>query len=246
MILWVKYNKPKYDIKMLTSMDNLRSLMECLDDISKMIPEGTYLEMCDNIKKVHATIPKNDDPPMTDNRRVPFQPIQNNNDSESESETESESESEDDSRTMPGWYDEWAQNEEGLRIMLRDIRIVKARLNTLNPIQRISRKVRDAAMRHFTSYTPIFDIDIFEQYEMNEATFDDYVRLTDFSNWSFTDRKEFTSKKFERKIYADYKMYKNYQTEVIKNELLESKRVLEIEISDMRDRQDYLRVHHNL
>lgn len=81
---------------------------------------------------------------------------------------------------------------------------------------------------------------------MNEATFDDYVRLTDFSNWSFTDRKEFTSKKFERKIYADYKMYKNYQTEVIKNELLESKRVLEIEISDMRDRQDYLRVHHNL
>ena len=238
MILWVKYNKPKYDIKMLTSMDNLRSLMECLDDISKMIPEGTYLEMCDNIKKVHATIPKNDDPPMTDNRRVPFQPIQNNNDSESESE--------DDSRTMPGWYDEWVQNEEGLRILLRDIRIVKARLNTLNPIQRITRKVRDAAMRHFTSYTPIFDIDIFEQYEMNEATFDDYVRLTDFSHWSFMDHKEFTSKKFERKIYADYKMYKNYQSEVIKNELMESKRVIEIEMSDMRARQDYLRVHYNL
>jgi len=39
---------------------------------------------------------------------------------------------------------------------------------------------------------------------------------------------------------------KNYQSEVIKNELMESKRVIEIEMSDMRARQDYLRVHYNL
>ena len=70
-------------------MDNLRSLMQCLDDISKMIPEGTYLEMCDNLKQVHDNIPKNDDPPVTDNRGVPFAPVLNFGDSDSESESES-------------------------------------------------------------------------------------------------------------------------------------------------------------
>ena len=34
--------------------------MRCLDDISNMIPEGTYLEMCDNLKQMHDKIPKND------------------------------------------------------------------------------------------------------------------------------------------------------------------------------------------
>ena len=43
-------------------MDNLQSLMRCLDDISKVIPEGTYLEMCDNLKRVHDILPKNTDP----------------------------------------------------------------------------------------------------------------------------------------------------------------------------------------
>ena len=61
-------------------MDNLQSLMRCLDDISKVIPEGTYLEMCDNLKKVHDTMPKHDDPPVRDSRRprgvVPFQVVQ--------------------------------------------------------------------------------------------------------------------------------------------------------------------------
>ena len=56
-------------------MENLKSLMHCLDDISKLIPEGTYLEMCDNLKKVHDTIPKHADPPIVDNRRVPFQVV---------------------------------------------------------------------------------------------------------------------------------------------------------------------------
>ena len=57
-------------------MDNLRNLMQSLDDISKIIPEGTYLEMCDNLKQVHDNIPKNNDPPVRDNRRVPFQVVQ--------------------------------------------------------------------------------------------------------------------------------------------------------------------------
>ena len=81
-------------------MDNLKSLMRCLDDISNMIPEGTYLEMCDDLKRVHEIIPKDDDPPLLDTRRpppvnVPFQVVQPGmavhliaNISESESEDE--------------------------------------------------------------------------------------------------------------------------------------------------------------
>ena len=53
--------------------------MRCLDDISKMIPEGTYLEMCDNIKVVHDNLPKHTDPPVRDNRspqvNAPFQVV---------------------------------------------------------------------------------------------------------------------------------------------------------------------------
>ena len=39
-------------------MENLRSLMSALDGISNVIPEGTYLEMADNLKKIHDIIPK--------------------------------------------------------------------------------------------------------------------------------------------------------------------------------------------
>ena len=132
-------------------MDNLRNLMQCLDDISKMIPEGTYLEMCDNLKQVHDTIPKNDDPPVTDSRRVPFQVVQRGVD---------ESESDDESLN-PEWYDEWTQNEEFLRRLLADLKVSKTMIRTSKPIQRVTKKVREAAMRHFTAFTPIFDINIF-------------------------------------------------------------------------------------
>ena len=34
-------------------MEDLRSLMACLDDISSKIPDGIYLEMADKMKRVH-------------------------------------------------------------------------------------------------------------------------------------------------------------------------------------------------
>ena len=217
-------------------MDNLRNLMQCLDDISKMIPEGTYLEMCDNLKQVHDTIPKNDDPPVTDSRRVPFQVVQRGVD---------ESESDDESLN-PEWYDEWTQNEEFLRRLLADLKVSKTMIRTSKPIQRVTKKVREAAMRHFTAFTPIFDINIFEETDSSEATFENYVRLTEWAYLSSADRKELTSKKFEKNIYEDYKMLENHRIETRKSEAMELKRNLEIEIYDIRQRQDYLRVHYNL
>ena len=59
-------------------MENLRSLMQSLDSISELIPEGTYLDMANNLKKVHAQIPDENDFPVTDHRNlridVPFMP----------------------------------------------------------------------------------------------------------------------------------------------------------------------------
>jgi hypothetical protein len=223
-------------------MDNLRNLMQCLDDISKMIPEGTYLEMCDNLKQVHDNIPKNDDPPVRDNRRVPFQAVHR---IVNESDTESES-GEEDEPWRPEWYDEWAQNEECLRRLLADMKIVNRSLTTLKPIQRITKKVREAAMKHFTSHTPIFDIDIFEEVDSEDATFENFVRLTNWEYLSRADRKELTSKKYEKKIYEEYKMFENHRIDVRRNEAMELKRNLDIEIDDIRERQSYLRVHYNL
>jgi hypothetical protein len=221
-------------------MDNLRNIMQCLDDISKLIPEGTYLEMCDNLKQVHDNIPKNNDPPVTDSRRAPFQVVQRGVD---ESESESES---DDEPWNPEWYDEWTQNEEFLRRLLADLKVAKTMIRTSKPIQRMTKKAREAAMRHFTAFTPIFDINIFEETDSSEATFENYVRLTEWAYLSRVDRKELTSKKFEKKIYEDYKMLENHRIETRKSEAMELKRNLEIEIYDIRQRQDYLRVHYNL
>ena len=237
-------------------MDNLKSLMSCIDDISKMIPEGTYLEMCDNLKKVHDTMPKHEDPPARDNRRpraaVPFQVVQPGVDvhrlinvvSDSDSESEDDS---DDEPWQPEWYDEWTQNEECLRQLSFDLKGVKVKLRTLKPIQRNTKKVREAAMRHFTSHTPILDMDIFEENERDEATFENYVRITNWAaNFSPADRKEYTSKKFEKQIYENYKMFENHRIERLISEARDLNTTLEFQISDIKERQDYLRVHFNL
>jgi hypothetical protein len=221
-------------------MENLQNLMQCLDDISKMIPEGTYLEMCDNLKQVHKTLPKPRE------RRVPFQPIVVDSDSESESESDEE-----DEPWRPEWYDEWAQNEECLRRLLADLRVAKRTLTVLKPIQRITKKVREAAMKHFATHSPIFDENVFYQNRSEdgvhaEATFENYVQLSDWSNFSSQERKELTSRKFEKKIYEEYKMFENHRVDAERHEVMELKRNLEIEINDMRERQSYLRVHYNL
>ena len=231
--------------------------MRCLDDISKMIPEGTYLEMCDNIKVVHDNLPKHTDPPVRDNRsprvNVPFQVVQPGvdvhrivnlpSDTESDSEVES-----DDEPWQPDWYDEWSQNEDGLRVLLADLKVAKASLRTLKPIQRNTNKVREAAMRYFTAHTPILDMDIFDENMApgRRATFENYVIIVNWANFSPADRKNFTSKKFEKEIYDNYKITENHRIQRLTCEARELKRNLEIEIDEVRQRQDYLRAHYNL
>jgi hypothetical protein len=185
-----------------------------------MIPEGTYLEMCDNLKRVHDTLPKPN--------KVPFMPVVRPIVVDSESESESESESDDET-----WFpDEWTQNENAVRLLMNDLKNVESRLKKLKPIQRITKKVREDAMKHFVS--------------ARATTFEDYVRLTDWSGVSEQRRKELTSKKFERKLYEDYKRLENNRIEGKKCEAVELKRNLEIDIIRLRERQAYLQRHYNL
>ena len=214
-------------------MDNLRNLMQCLDDISKMIPEGTYLEMCDNLKQVHDNIPKNDDPPVIDNRRVPFQVVLPG---QIEVHRLVDEESESDDEWNPEWYDEWVQNEDCLRRLLDDLRVADRTLRTLKPIQRVTRRVREDALRSYCRQANFYPD------EMNEWTFEKFAEIATRHNWPENNR----DKRFERTIYENYRVFENRMTERKKNEVMELKRNLEREISDMRDRQAYLRVHYNL
>ena len=219
-------------------MDNLKSLMRCLDDISNMIPEGTYLEMCDDLKRVHEIIPKDDDPPLLDTRRpppvnVPFQVVQPGmavhiiaNESESESEGEGF-----------GWYDEWIQNEEIIQRLYADYNITKKSLKKLKYIGNITKKVREDAIRDFC------DGDI-ECVGGSGWTFDNLNRATIWS--SEEEEKECTSKAYERTLYQNYKTRFNRGCERLRTDAYDMKRQLEIEISDMKERQSYLRVHYNL
>ena len=214
-------------------MENLQSLMRSLDDISKLIPEGTYLEMCDNIKKVHDNIPKNDDPPVIDNRRIPFQVVLPG---QVEVHRLVNEERESDDEWNPEWYDEWVQNEECLRRLLDDLKVAERSIRILKPIQRITKKIKEEALKSFCRQTNFYPS------EMNEWTFERFAEIATRHNWPENN----TDKRFERTIYENYRVFENRQVERKRNEVTELMRNLESEISDLRDRQAYLRVHYNL
>ena len=46
---------------MNTQMDISRKIMEILDDNTQQVPEGFYLEMCNQLKKLHVARPTSDD-----------------------------------------------------------------------------------------------------------------------------------------------------------------------------------------
>ena len=46
---------------MNTQMDVSRKIMEILDDNAQQVPEGFYLEICNQLKKLHVAQPTSDD-----------------------------------------------------------------------------------------------------------------------------------------------------------------------------------------
>jgi hypothetical protein len=71
-------------------MEDLQSLMTCLDDISSKIPDGVYLEMADKLKRVHAQ--------MNGNKPIDEDTFYSDTESDTESDSEYEPLTEDELR----------------------------------------------------------------------------------------------------------------------------------------------------
>jgi len=112
------------------------------------------------------------------------------------------------------------------------LRNVREKLDMMKPVQRVTKKVREAAMKRFARTTPWFKAIFWEGF-----TFEDYVRLTDWSRFSEQERKEFTSEKFEKKIYEDYKMFENERIDARTRKLNESRTKFEREIVMLLEKQ---------
>jgi len=106
--------------------------MQCLDDISKVIPEGTYLEMCDNLKQIHDNLPVHDDPPVIDLRGTPFQPVPPMRL---------------DHHYEPTAYDQYIDNENTLRDLEAELRHAKTMLSKLKTRRNITNVVKAHAIR---------------------------------------------------------------------------------------------------
>ena len=134
-------------------------------------------------------------------------------------------------------HDELAEIMERMGKIQEKLRNVRARLEMMKPVQRVTKKVREAAMKHFATNAPVFMPWVFQGY-----TFENYVRLTDWSGFSEQERKELTSKKFEKKIYEEYKMFENKRVDERTRELNELRMKLEREIDVLGETEDNLKL----
>jgi hypothetical protein len=113
-------------------MEDLSQLMEQLDLISKSIPEGNYLKMCNNLKNIHRGL-RELDPPVRDMRRpprtgTPFAP------------------------TVPieieiDAYDEWVENEAAVIYMTEQIKMKERQLKALKIRRNITEIVKRDAIK---------------------------------------------------------------------------------------------------
>ena len=197
-------------------MENLRSLMSALDGISNVIPEGTYLDMADNLKKIHDIIPK---PNQLGNILVNY----------SDSDTEEE--------WHPGLYDEWVDNESVIQRMEADLKYIELKLRSLKYICNITKKVKENAIKDFCDN----DRDCVGG---GEWTFENLNANTIWS--SEEERKECTTKKYERNLYLEYRNKYNRDVERLRHHAMELKADLENDILDLKNRQTFLRTNYNL
>jgi hypothetical protein len=98
--------------------------MEQLDLISKSIPEGNYLKMCNNLKNIHMDL-RDRDPPMVDRRTIPFTPV----------------------ITIDQEYDGWAEDQAAVIYMEEQIQIKQRQLKQLKIRKNITEVVKIAAVK---------------------------------------------------------------------------------------------------
>ena len=102
-------------------MEDLSQLMEQLDLISKSIPEGNYLKMCNNLKNIHQGLRDVRRPQMV----APFTPV----------------------ITIDQEYDRWADNQETIICMEEQIHIKQKQLKQLKIRKNITEVVKRDAIK---------------------------------------------------------------------------------------------------
>jgi hypothetical protein len=105
-------------------MEDLTQIMEQLDLISKSIPEGNYLKMCNNLKNIHKDL-RDRDPPMVDRRTVPFTPVS----------------------IFDQEYDGWAEDQAAVIYMEEQIQIKQKQLKQLKIRKNITEVVKRDAIK---------------------------------------------------------------------------------------------------
>ena len=198
-------------------MENLRDLMQCVDDISKVIPEGTYLEMCDKLKKLHDTIPRDDDPPVLDTRGLPsytpFQPVV----PEYVDLTDG---------YEPAIYDEYMSNRIDLQQNIEELKTVRTELSTLRVRKNITHVVKERAVREKAQI---------EGVTLTNVTFKELcskIPLMVFVN--------------ERDFYKSYIDYENERIAYTREQYLQIEQELQEVITSIERRQHFLRTRYNL
>ena len=109
-------------------MEDLSQLMEQLDLISKSIPEGNYLKMCNSIKNIHQGL-RDIDPPRVDMRRprvaAPFMPV----------------------ITIDDEYDRWAEDQAAIIYMVEQIKLKQKQMKLLKIRKNVTELVKRAAVK---------------------------------------------------------------------------------------------------
>ena len=105
-------------------MEDLTQLMEQLDLISKSIPEGNYLKMCNNLKNIHQDL-RDMEPPRVDRRTIPFTPVS----------------------IFDQEYDGWAENQASVIYMEEQIQIKQKQLKQLKIRKNITEVVKRDAIK---------------------------------------------------------------------------------------------------
>jgi hypothetical protein len=119
-------------------MEDLTSLMQSIDLVSKSIPEGEYLKMCHNMKNLYKVVPRPTSPGAHIPRIRAPRPI-----------LDSDSDSEDDFEMRPiGQYrEELHQHVMGITRRHREIKRIQSRLKFLKIKQRVTAAIRKDAIR---------------------------------------------------------------------------------------------------
>ena len=126
--------------------------MQIVDSHAGSIPEGDYLRMCNNLKEIHDTIPKHDDPPTTDMRilvqSIPFSARLPNNEDEE----------------YASIHEEWVWCNNCIQELDRERDEINRERNKLKVIKNVTKKIkkdaiRNAAFQHFGGDTNIKTID---------------------------------------------------------------------------------------